>query len=352
MEERLIREYQIPESVVDAGWMIGARTRLVDAWAPMPELMQLPKLLFRDGSVRITQRKGVTHLGLPTSRMRLLKWYARGRHRIPTIYADVPVFDSRFDGAENFAHAICYTGLLALAAKRALFDETGSDSLMMIVPGDARAYVLQALNYLGVTAMPTFGPVVGDIVTITQQGHSALLRLAHEFMPKHIGTLLESGPATPEKIFISRRKSRCIENESEIAALLEARGFLLIYAEDLSVLDQMRYLTNASQIVAIHGAALGPLLCRSAISNRKPLRLLEIFGPGFVCTFYRQIMFGLGDSWISVRGRVKPEVVRDTDHSGIAHAHEKSSFYVDPESLIIAFDALEKGGSPSYTVSW
>jgi len=352
VSDGLIGEYSTPESFVDPAWMVGARTRLVDSWSPMPEMIRMPGLKIGAGSVLVRMGEGVTHLGLPTSRLALVKWYAKGRHRAPAIEADVPVLDLRFDGAQNIAHAFCKTGLMALAAKRALRESTGDDALMCVVPGNAKGYVVRALEVMGLTPVPTFGPVRGKIVEVEGRGHNVFVHLRSQLLPPSLGELIEDGPATPERLFISRRDVRRIENEAQIRSLLERRGFTLIYAEDLPVAEQVRYLANATDVVAIHGAALGALACRAALPGRRPLRLLELFGSGYIVTLYREMASDLGDFWMAVRGRVTPEAVRDTDRAGVARAHEKSDFAIDEETFCVALEASERRSDPQYVVTW
>lgn len=349
--DRLVREFCTPESTVAPGWLIGARSRLMDSWNPMPELIRVPALSLQAGSVCVRMYEGVSQLGLPTSRAGWLKWYLRNRHRTPNLDIDVPVLDLRFEAGGNIAHAFCWTGLLTLLAKQALKEETGDDSLTVVVPGDAKEFVTCALETLGINTIKTFGLVRGNIVTIVERGRSVCLRLGPHLLPQSLGRSLEAGPATPRKLFISRRGTRCMENETEIWPLLASRGFTRIYAEDLPVAEQARHLANATHIVAIHGAALGALVCRAAVSNRSPLRLVELFGPGYIVTLYRELASILGDSWIAVRGRVTPEVVRDTDRSGLVRAHEKSNFVIDPEALRLALDASEQRVDPQCTVT-
>lgn len=352
VSDGLIGEFSIPESFVDPAWLVGARTRLVDSWSPMPEMIRMPGLKIGAGSVVVRMGEGVTHLGLPTSRRALVKWYANGRHRAPAIKADVPVLDLRFEGAQNIAHAFCKTGLMALAAKRALRESTGDDALMCVLPGDAKGFVIRAFEVMGLTPVPTFGPVRGRIVEVVERGHNVFMHLRSRLLPPSIGELIEGGPATPDKLFISRRDVRRIENEELIRPLLERRGFTLIYAEDLPVVEQVRYLANATDVVAIHGAALGALACRAALPSRRPLRLLELFGSGYIVTLYREMASDVGDFWMAVRGRVTPEAVRDTDRAGMARAHEKSDFVVDEEALCIALEASERRSDPQYIVTW
>lgn len=63
---------------------------------------------------------------------------------------------------------------------------------------------------------------------------------------------------TPNRIYISRKKAlkRQIKNEREFLNLLNDFGFERVYAEDLSVQDQIRLFSNADKVIGPHGAGL------------------------------------------------------------------------------------------------
>jgi capsular polysaccharide biosynthesis protein len=65
-----------------------------------------------------------------------------------------------------------------------------------------------------------------------------------------------------ERLYLSRRDapSRAIQNEAEVEAAMEARGFQCVRFTGLSVAQQIRIIRQASVIVAPHGAGLAHLL--------------------------------------------------------------------------------------------
>jgi len=78
----------------------------------------------------------------------------------------------------------------------------------------------------------------------------------------------------PKALYLTRGISgkRCVENESEVRACLEKRGFVTMDFSQRSFLEQIQLMANADVIVAPHGAALANL-----VFAREGTRLLEIF---------------------------------------------------------------------------
>jgi hypothetical protein len=80
----------------------------------------------------------------------------------------------------------------------------------------------------------------------------------------------------PKKIYLSRRGAggRQLVNEAELLAGLEARGFVALQPEQLSVAEQARRMSSARCVVAPHGAALTNL-----VFAPPGALLLELFHP-------------------------------------------------------------------------
>ena len=109
-------------------------------------------------------------------------------------------------------------------------------------------------------------------------------------------------------------------------------GYVTVYPEDLSVEDQFQLFNTAEQIVAVHGAGLGPLLYRHPNS---PLRhLVEILPCGHMTDFFRLMAQQVGVPWTGVRGRLKPEYVAPAyQMQNFFKQYSLDNFEVDPESL-------------------
>lgn len=76
-----------------------------------------------------------------------------------------------------------------------------------------------------------------------------------------IGAKYRDG-STPERIYISRERLksssgfRVLSNEGEVVRLVQKFGFEVIYPEELSIEEQVRYFSNAKVVVGEYGSAL------------------------------------------------------------------------------------------------
>jgi hypothetical protein len=350
-ESRLLNVERVPELIIPSNWMIGARTRMVDSWTPMPELLKLPVLRLAPGECRILVRDGIT-----PKQQDAHDWKSRLRARLrahlhQTIKLDRLVYDARLDPGTNLSHAIAWLGLIALAAKDVAVRTLGRRDLTVVLAGDAAQYVVDALDQLGFHVLRTWAPVLGTIIDAQSVGYHVEIRFAGRLIPSHLLALLRQSEPGPSRLYISRRSTRFVANDAEVATYLDKAGFQRVYMEDYSVIEQFRLIYTASEIVAVHGAALGPLVLRLADRPQRPLHLVELFGPGYIVSLYREICALLGGCWSAVRGKLTPEVVRDVDQRGISRAHEKSPFQIDLEGLGIALDIVRSEATgPEYEV--
>lgn len=89
-----------------------------------------------------------------------------------------------------------------------------------------------------------------------------------------------------QKIYVSRARAsnRQLINESEVNELLTKEGFITVFLEEMSVLEQIALFMNASIIVAPHGSGLTNLVFCSP--NTK---VVELFSPNYLRTDYWMI---------------------------------------------------------------
>jgi capsular polysaccharide biosynthesis protein len=103
----------------------------------------------------------------------------------------------------------------------------------------------------------------------------------------------------PEKLFLSRRGvgGRQLANEAELQAALEARGFVPVQPEKLSVAEQAQLLGSARCVVAPHGAALTNL-----VFAPPGALLLELFHPQHKNRCYVNLAAACGHRYVSLDG--------------------------------------------------
>jgi capsular polysaccharide biosynthesis protein len=81
---------------------------------------------------------------------------------------------------------------------------------------------------------------------------------AYEFIRERVVSRLPPPGASDRRVYLSRRSRiwRRPTNEDEISSHLEARGYEILYPEDLSFAEQVRVFQEARVIVAANGSAL------------------------------------------------------------------------------------------------
>jgi hypothetical protein len=290
-------------------WMIGASTRLVDCWTPQCEWLRLPAIRWSawNLSITISDASGES----PKGRSRL----KRGR---PCLELAQPLIglDLRPLGGGNIAHAMIAGVMRFLAAQRALIESGVNAELKAILPKRTASYVLELYRVFDVPVITTDAYVKGRMIDVPLLDPQHI-QLAHGLIPKRVQSLLDSdGPDGLTRVFLARRGARAIQNLGQVESCLAQRGVATVYPEKSSVVDQLRLLWNAELVVGVHGAALALLLPRVARSSDRPLKMVEMFGPGYIVSLYRCLAAGIGASWTGIRGRVMPQVVRDLDVLG------------------------------------
>jgi hypothetical protein len=105
---------------------------------------------------------------------------------------------------------------------------------------------------------------------------------------------------TGNLIFVSRKNGdqRGIENQSEIEAIAEAAGFMLIEPGSLSLDEQISTFSRARLVVGSHGAGLTNILFR----GNGPLLLFELFPQDYIKPYYFWLSRLLKQSYSAVTG--------------------------------------------------
>jgi capsular polysaccharide biosynthesis protein len=125
-------------------------------------------------------------------------------------------------------------------------------------------------------------------------------------------------PSEPNKrIFISRQNARArkIVNFPAVKALLEEYSFGIYDFEEVSFLQQVQLLSEASVCISIHGAALANMMFMN--SKGKVIELIrDVDGPETLC--YRDLAALLDLDYTRLYGKAEnPEEKFDTDNLSI-----------------------------------
>ena len=324
-------------------WMVGAPTALVDSWSPRHELIQLPPLVRPAHEIEVRFEEG-DHA--PPARklegLRRLK-----RMRIPTVEIDEPFYDARNDTQANICHVVHRQTAFAIQAS-AVLEERGVPPVRRIVmAASAPKYAQDAARLFGMEPTLTDGIARGPRVAVDAApcfvlGAKVLAERLRETRP-------DLEPGSDRRLFVARRGARSLENHESVASWLQERGFRCVFMEDHSVEEQLRLMAGAEEVVGVHGAGLTFMSVR--LPGSPALRVVEVYGPGYIVSGFRAQVDGVGGHWAGVRGVVTPEVVRDVVHKGLSRAHEGSDFVVEPSSLGLALDIV-RGGEPEVEPIW
>lgn len=338
----LLCEITVPPRRIPSGTLVTARSYFIDRIAPDCEIVALPEGEVAGGA--LTLSAGPLQTG-PARRRGFGKLVRRARERAP---GGAVLIDLRHHDPDNWAHFLNnHLPLVFWAAETADCDW---GALLLLLPADIPGYILKAAALFGLEVRATDAVVEGEGLTVAPAPWTAVrpVRAGWVGAPKVQAALsaalaAQPGGALPKKVFLSRRKTRTLANEAEIETVLAARGFRTIYAEDLPAADQMRLFREAEEVVAVHGAALAPLLY--CPPGARPRRLIELLAPGHMTNVYRAMAAELGVAWIGVRGRLKPEYVNGAyDFDTPYRAHSLDNFELDPVSLERAFEMSKGAG--------
>lgn len=190
-----------------------------------------------------------------------------------------PVFASKFKrnapitflGAEAYYHWLL-EDLPAYLSSISQFPECRTG-----IRRESPRYVLDVLEILG--RVPEVLPVFVKVPNLVLTRKSAALQptvnniqlLERLFLAANVKL------GSSEKIYISRRDSgRYPENESEIESLVTRYDFEIVHLAELSLTEQMRLFSGATQVIGTHGAGLANIVW----NMEKNCNLVEISREG------------------------------------------------------------------------
>lgn len=332
-------DIEIPAIAIPETRVFAHGTRMSDFDSPSIERIIKPATELRSHTVRIRLATGDSRTaiewrptpGAATERLKYeIKRTLHSREPIIDIGEKIAI-DLRFSDTGNYAHLIHdVLGPLRMIEQTLKKDSAlPSTPIHMILPKKAPPIALRVLEFAGVPTICTDGVVRGRLLSVTQELNIAQL-------PHLVHQPFDVWPAPmPDRVFVSRREARSILNEDAVMNFLDNEGFQRIYMEDMPIAQQWSILGSASEVVGIHGAGLSSL----GFSIGRPkkdgprFRLIELFSAGFASSCFRDYAAVLGGTWVGVRGKITPEIVRDLDLLGKSRAHDQASFEVDIDSL-------------------
>ncbi|UWQ23182.1 DUF563 domain-containing protein [Jannaschia sp. W003] len=335
---------QIPSFHLEDARIVMAKSHLINRIEPECGVLWRSASVVRGGEIMSSLGAGRAR---PPARRR--RFWPRGTPDTVRLDSDRVAINLRRNTPQNWAHFL--NNHLPLTFHFAEEHGLGSERLLAILPNNTPSYILAAAELFGLEVMKTDAPVEGTILSFDVSPWQGARSIRHEWArtewPRgRVRQLLAEGSPTslPRRPFLSRRDTRRIANGGEVEVVVRARGYETVYAEDLSVPDQFRLILQAEEIVAVHGAALAPLLYAGGEDIPVPRRVIELMPCGHMTEVYRVMAAQVGCDWIGVQGRLKPSYVRPSYRFGSGFTkYSLDDFEVDPEALELAFAMTEEG---------
>lgn len=334
------RRYHLSSRSIGRDWLFGFPTLTVNRYSPEVEQIYLPSASSVEGDLTIEldlKNSTISHSQvLPRLSKLKLSVSKESQH----LSSDQIGLDLRLNSPQNWAHAVTNHLPVALLVKRLLADV--DRAIVVIFPADVSNKILEIFRLSGFICLATHAPVSGYICNFSLKPWVSIRGERCDIVGDGLqGTelvkKLAASGAHEDRIFLSRRKTRTITNEKEVIEHLANLGFKTLYIEDYSPVEQIAYIANAREIVAVHGASMGPMIFRNAYAATQTYKLIELFSPAHVTGAWRSIAWQQGAKWAGVRGRLWPELVKD----GADFVSNMSNFEVSLDSLQSALSYLE-----------
>lgn len=325
----------IPPYRIEPSWLIGAASHFVDRVVADCEQIRLPEKETAPGQVCFWRGEALQ----PPRRKQLWPQLNRPKKTIQQPHANI--IDLRCHEPSNWAHFL--NNHLPLTFQICDQLNTNIDNVLVILPENVPKFILRLADRCGLNVFVTDDLILGESIVFEVDPWICLRGLRHEWAAgksarKVLATALShvNEDSFPSRIFIPRKGTRKIENEREVLKWLQQLGFTSLYAEELDPSYQLAMFRHAEVVVAVHGAALAPLLYAPAEGTVR--HLVELLPCGHMTDVYRVISQQMGWKWIGVRGRIKSKYIEPAyDLKKMYTAHSLDSFEVDLESLQMAF---------------
>ncbi len=302
-------------------------TRLAGAWEAQIVQLIMKSQHSQGCNLKVMSRFSSNHsdgIDLYSRRAKFLK-----RFTAPLQVTNGYVFDARYDTECNIAH------ILVNVAARVLPIRESFPELKVVLRTKATSMAKEVYRLLQIPIICTDGAVFGAQVFVVEP---ALIHGLEGLYKSIFGSRDFEGynVSTPDRVFISRKGSRCLINEQEIEAILKEYGFVKVYFEDLPVCEQWSISRNARVVVGLHGAALSSL-----VFNRNQVKLVELFHPGYFVDMYRKLVAAIDGTWCGVTGQITKDVIGKLDFQHQARSFALKSTRIDPASLRMALEYMD-----------
>jgi hypothetical protein len=321
----------LPFSIPEA-YLFAPKSRLIDTWSPGIEKIIMPAVTTVRGKIKIWFKVNPDCMSDNLSTYRSL----RNLIQIPP---DGFKCDMRLHAPSNWAHTLSNHIPLAFV----ICDVVRLLDLpppVFILPQNIPQHCCDAFSFFNFQIIKSKGLFVAPHLSFKCEPWIAIRNIRHLVAAHHAPSFFSLSPhlELPAKIYLSRKDTRKIINETELFAFLDQHGFTRIFPEDLSVRDQLSMFRYADQIVAIHGAGMAPILWGDAARS---LKIIELFPPSYMTNVWRVIAEQKNWPWVGVRGKLWPAICKHIYANTRPRKYSQKNFEVCMDSFASAFDSLE-----------
>lgn len=339
-------------------WILGPRSYFSDRAVPLGDIIAVPARSFDSSFLRLSGTKIAT----ATRRYhRRIEKLLRPKQSQQEIEGEVGRYhvDLRVFGLGNWSHFLNKALPIAILVRDQLAHLNQKAPIFILDEAVFKA-ITDVMERFGLSFIRTNAAVKAALVQIdfsTPEIIDHLSRSILEPLSSEVDEMINGVTAPPcDAIFLNRRPPlRSLINSDEIKERLVSEGYVEVFMEDHSAEEQIALILRASRIVAIHGAALAPLIFRTKGHGR--LELIELVPPGHVVPFFRDMISDLPCFYRMVRGIPDASMTADafanvdTPSMQFTQAHSLKPFAVDPASLQFAMDSVEDDNFPYGTIN-
>jgi hypothetical protein len=337
-------------------WIIGPRSYFSDRAMPQIEVSVVPARKMDAAKAVICARP----------HPRETDSYLRGVERVTSqfnaynthlITPDRYYIDLRPFGLGNWSHCLNAALPFAVFIRDHLSRLGQSAPIVILNQGGISSKVRGLFEVLGLQVLCTNTAVKAPLITLSCSTSHFIHQKSREFVAPispDISNFVGSTEGVSEKVFLNRKSSRSLKNNKEIIGLLTKHGYQEVFMEDHTIEAQFAILLGARNIVAIHGAALAPLLFRNP--EHGPFSLIEINTPGHIVPFFRDMVTKLPCEYRLVRGIPDQKMALAAFQNvgvpdmAFTNAHSLTSFAVDPFSVEVALESLRSNNFPANVI--
>ena len=339
-------------------WIIGPRSYLSDRAVPLLDIIAVPARNF--GAERITFAGQVEKSATRDYHSRKYKLLHPFQAREEELGVDgVYYIDLRIFGLENWSHFLNKAVPVAVAIREKLIS-LGEREPVFILNETVFPAILEFMEIIGYRFVCTNRSVEARQVLIEASDLSVIDNLSKKIIIPISPLVYANTARVPnifgQKVFLNRKPpNRSILNIDVIRDELILNGFVEYFMEDLSASEQIAVILRATHIVAIHGAALAPLMFRN--ERHGPLSMIEIVPPGHVVPFFRNMVDAIPCAYRMVRGVPDTDLMADAfsnvDEPSMKFTkrHSLRQFNLDLTSLRFAIDSLDSKNFPFDEIS-